>query len=107
MLTIHARLLLLGRGCFVCSMPGCRFVLTPLFGSSLQALNSPGISQAVFPGLFFTRLFFFLGDQHIAPVVHLGFDEFCVIAFQFQFQVAFFEFENVFAHGAFCPLLIS
>jgi hypothetical protein len=45
-------------------------------------------------------LLVFLSNQHIAPVIHLGFDELGVITLQFQFQIAFFQLENVFAHVA-------
>jgi hypothetical protein len=45
-------------------------------------------------------LFLLLGHQHVAPAIHLGFDELGVIAFQLQLQIALFQLEHVFAHGA-------
>lgn len=45
------------------------------------------------------RLLLFLGNQHVTPVIHLGLNKLGIVTLQFQLQIAFFQLENVFAHG--------
>lgn len=53
------------------------------------------------------ELLVLLGYQHVPPVIHLSFNKLGVIALQFKLQVAFFQFENIFAHGGSLSILIK